>query len=35
MRNKTTNEVAVPVPTLSPQGYVVSTGDKLDRLLSY
>lgn len=35
MRNKTTNEIVVPVPTLSPQGYVVSTGDKLDRLLSY
>lgn len=35
MRNKTTNEIVIPVPTLSPQGFVVSTGDKLDRLLSY
>lgn len=35
MRNKTTSEIVIPVPTLSQQGMVLSTGEKLDRLLSY
>ena len=35
MRSKLTGDFIVPVPSLSEQGYVYSTGDKLDRLLSY
>lgn len=35
MRSKLTGDFIIPVPTLSEQGYVYSTGDKLDRLLSY
>lgn len=35
MKSKVTGENIIPVPTLSEQGFVYSTGDKLDRLLSY
>lgn len=35
MKSKLTGDFIIPVPTLSEQGYVYSTGDKLDRLLSY